>query len=76
MTEIVAQLFITPLALSGFQKALLLLPLCMSISVVYKATRCDRLRDLPTAVLSLSITIVLGMYAVGVGLWAVYHLLA
>ena len=76
MTSIVLQLFISPAPLTGIQHALLLLPLCLSISLVYKATHCERLSDLPKAVLGLWVTIVIGMYAVGLGLWATFHLLA
>ncbi len=72
MTDLIAQLFISPVLLTGFQKALLLLPLCLSISVVYKATRLDRLSEMPVAVLGLWITIVVGMYAVGIGVWLIY----
>ncbi|MFQ5494261.1 MAG: hypothetical protein ACE5EX_02675 [Phycisphaerae bacterium] len=59
--------------LTGLERFLLMLPLCLSIAVVYKTTRCDRLRDVPRASLGLWLTIVLGMYAVGIGLWAVFE---
>jgi hypothetical protein len=49
-----------------------MLPLCLSIAIVYKTTRCERLRDVPAAVGVLWVTITLGMAAVGVGLWAVF----
>ncbi len=55
--------------LTGFQHALLLLPLCLSVSVVYKAVRCPNIREIPLASLVLFVTIVFGMYAVAVGLW-------
>jgi uncharacterized membrane protein YoaT (DUF817 family) len=58
--------------LSGVQRFLLMLPLCLSIAVVYKTTRCERLRDVPVAALMLWVTIALGMYAVGFGLWAAF----
>ncbi len=76
MMTLFAQWFIAPVVLTGFQKTLLILPLCLSISIVYKATRMDRLRDIPLAVAALWITLVLGMYAVGVGVWAVFEMLA
>ena len=56
--------------------ALLLLPLCLCISIVYKTTRCEDIRDIPTAVLKNWITIVIGMYVVGIALLVIYELLA
>ncbi|NOS99921.1 MAG: hypothetical protein HOP29_04780 [Phycisphaerales bacterium] len=70
----IGEFFVTPIEIGGIQKALLLLPLCLSISIVYKVTRCERLADVPAAVGALWVTIVVGMYAVGVGLWVVYLL--
>ena len=76
MSVIVAAIFTTPVLMTGHQHALLLLPLCLSIAVVYKTTRCPDVRDIPVASLVLWVTIVVGMYAVGVGLWALSLLLA
>lgn len=75
MTDLIAQFFVAPMALSGVQKAVLILPLCLSISIIYKATRLTRVRDIPRAALHLWVTIVAGMYGVGVLLWFVYHLM-
>ncbi len=72
MINPLAQLFISPILLTGFEKVLLIFPLCLSISIVYKATRLEHLREMPSAVLGLWITIVVGMYGVGVGLWLLY----
>ncbi|MEE9293468.1 MAG: hypothetical protein V3W34_00680 [Phycisphaerae bacterium] len=72
MINPLAKLFISPILLTGFGKVLLIFPLCLSISIVYKATRLERLREMPSAVLGLWITIVVGMYGVGVGLWLLY----
>ena len=55
---------------------LLVLPLAMSISLVYKTTKCDNLREIVPATLALWITIIVGMYAVGVALWALFLLMA
>lgn len=62
--------------LSGLQRQLLMLPLCLSIAIVYKTTRCDNVRDVPVASLILWATIVVGMYSVGVGFWVLYSILA
>ena len=75
MSAIVASIFTAPVFMTGHQHALLLLPLCLSIAVVYKTTRCPDVRDIPLASLVLWVTIVVGMYAVGVGLWALDLLL-
>lgn len=73
--ETLAQLFNVPIPLSGLGKVMLILPICLSISIVYKTTRLERIRQLPVAALGLWITIVVGMYAVGVGLWVVFLVL-
>lgn len=60
---------------SGY-RMLFMLPLCLCIAVVYKTLRCRRLRDIPVAALVLWVTIVVGMYSVGVGLWALFTIMA
>ena len=52
-----------------------MLPLCLSIAVVYKTTRCATLGEIPGAALVLWVTIVLGMLAVGFSFWALYAIL-
>ena len=76
MMDLIATLMIHPLNLVRWQQALLLLPLCLSISIVYKTTRCEKLRDIPMAVLKNWVTIVVGMYVVGIALLSIYELLA
>ncbi|UCF33518.1 MAG: hypothetical protein JSV78_14405 [Phycisphaerales bacterium] len=61
--------------MSGTHHMLLILPLCLSIAIVYKTLRCENLRDIPAAAAILWGTIVVGMYAVGVGLWALFSLM-
>ena len=68
MTSALAGLFVTGIELAGWQRMALMLPLCLSIAIVYKTIRCENMRDMPAAAAGLWITIVLGMYAVGVGL--------
>ena len=53
----------------------MMLPLCLSIAVVYKAIRCPDLRIFVREVLLLWITIVLGMCAIGTGLWLLYEIM-
>jgi hypothetical protein len=69
-------LFTHPVELNRLQQLLLLLPLCLTISVVYKTTKCANVRDIPLAVAVSWITIVIGMYSVGAGLILLYNLLA
>jgi hypothetical protein len=68
--------FITPVPLTGWQQLLLLLPLCLAVSVVYKATKLDNLRDLPKACLISWATIVAGMFGVGIALYVLHWLVA
>ena len=63
MTGLQAIVAIAGVGLSGAQRFLLLLPLCLSVAVVYKTTRCENLRDVPVAALILWGTIVIGIWA-------------
>ncbi len=72
MMAVVGQLFVSAINVTGTFRWLLILPLCLSIAVVYKTTRCERLREVPPAALTLWVTIVVGMYAVGIGLWVLF----
>jgi len=60
---------------SGSQKLMMMVPLCLSIAVVYKTIRCEDLRELPAAVGGLLVTIMLGMAAVGLGLWLLFQVM-
>lgn len=72
MNSVLAGLFTSAMQLSGQQRLALMLPLCLSIAIVYKTIRCERLGEVPAAVAVLWITIVSGMAVVGVGLWAIF----
>lgn len=74
MTDILAMLLVHPLELTRLEQMLLLLPLCLSIAIVYKTTKLSDLRQLPRAALVSWITIVVGMYAVGVCLLIIYEI--
>ena len=74
MTDLLAAtLMLNPLPLTRIQQMLLLLPLCLAISVVYKTTKCANVRDIPLASLASWITIVVGMYVVGGALLLVFE---
>jgi len=70
----VSTFMVTPVSLTGWQQMLLLLPLCLSVSIVYKTTKCAEPRQIPLATLASWLTIVVGMYAVGAALLVLYHL--
>ena len=70
------KLFITAIELSGTQRRVLMFPLCLVIAVVYKTSRCHRFAVRPCSALIPWFTIVIGMYAVGVGLWALFTVMA
>ena len=74
MTGVLAALFTAAIQVTGIPRLLLMLPLCLSIAVVYKTTRCEDLREMPLAALILWGTIVLGMLAVGLGLWILFQI--
>ncbi len=69
-------LFVEPITLGGWQRMMMLFPLCLAISIVYKTTKCDHVREVPAASLVLWVTILIGLYAVGVGLLVAFNLLA
>ena len=71
-----ATLFLDPIPLSGIQRAALLLPICLSISVVYRTIKTPDLRDIPKTSLALWVTIVVGMWLVALTLYVVYLLFA
>ena len=76
MAEFIEALFVRPIQISGIGRLAMLLPLTLSVSIVYKTTKCNHVREVPLASIVLWITIVVGMYAVGVGLLLLYNLLA
>lgn len=76
MSDLLAALFITPLTCDRRTGMLLLLPLCLAISVVYKTTKCREVREVPLAALVSWVTILVGMFVVGVALLGLYHILA
>ena len=76
MTLLAFMPFIDPIPIVSWQKLAMLLPLCLAIAIVYKTTKCRELRDVPVASLVLWVTILVGMFAVGIGLLVAYNLFA
>ncbi|MEE8171132.1 MAG: hypothetical protein V3T70_11355 [Phycisphaerae bacterium] len=71
-----AQLFFEPIAIRGSMRLLLLVPLALSIAIIYKTIHSRELKEVPAASVVLCMTIVLGMLAVGAGLYVVFAVLA
>jgi len=76
LAELLQSLFIKPAEITGIGRLAMLLPLTLSISIVYKTIRCERLRVIPAASLTLCFTIFAGMMLIGVVLLLVFRLLA
>ena len=76
MTLLAFKPFIDPIPIVSWQKLAMVLPLCLAIAIVYKTTKCRELRDVPVASLVLWVTILVGMFAVGIGLLVAYTLFA
>ena len=74
MTDWLSTVFVHPIDVGGWQRGALLWPLCLAVSIVYKTTKCRNVRQIPLASLILWVTIVLGMYAVGVVLLILYSI--
>ena len=70
---LVLAIMIHPITLGRWQQMLMLLPLCLTISVVYKTTKCERIRDIPLAAFVTWVTIVVGIYLVGAALFLLYE---
>ena len=69
-------LFVHPIVLNGRLRLFMLVPLVLCVAIVYKTIRCRNVREIPLASLVLCGTIILGMFSVGVVLWAAFRLLA
>jgi len=72
--NLLATMFIEAITVTGRWRMALIVPLCLAIAIVYKTIRCKKLSAIPRAVGPLWITILLGMYAVAIGLWGLYRL--
>ena len=62
--------------ISGIWRFFLMVPLCLSVALIYKITRIDNIREAVSAALVLWVTILVGMVALGVGLWLLFIILA
>ena len=69
----IAELFVNPLILPFNSTLWLLLPLCASVAIVYKAIRVDSLRRLPLQAGILIVYMLGGLFTLGAGLWAIHE---
>ena len=76
LNSLLAQLMVQPLHITGVWRLLMLLPLALSISIVYKTIRCEKLQSIPTASAGLFLLIVGTMMLIGVVLLVVVQILA
>ena len=76
MTVLLATLFVHAVTLAGWHRTVMLFPLCLAVALVYKTIKCERPGELPLTTLILWVTLVAGMYAVGLGLWGLYLVVA
>jgi len=73
---LLSQMFVEPMTFSGVSRLLMLAPLALAISIVYKTLHCERVGQIPLASLRLWATILFGMLAIGAILLVVFRLLA
>ncbi len=66
-----ATLFVNPMELPTGALLWLLLPLCAAVGIVYKTVRIDNLRRLPVSIGVLVVLMIVGLVALGVGLWLI-----
>lgn len=76
MNSILLALFTMPMTITGIGRLLMLLPLTLTISVVYKTLHCRRPASIPRAALTLWLTIVAAMMSIGLVLLVVFRALA
>ncbi|MDP6635199.1 MAG: hypothetical protein QGG42_09895 [Phycisphaerae bacterium] len=69
----IAELFVNPQIIPFSMTLWLLLPLCASVAIVYKAIRVKDIRNLPLQAGVLIIFMLGGLCALGACLWAVHE---
>ncbi len=69
-------IFIQPMQITGIGRLAMLAPLVLSVSIVYKTIRCERISAIPLASLILSTVLVGLMLALGAALLIIFRLFA
>ncbi len=68
-----AAVFYNPTVLSSDSLLWLLVPICASVAIVYKTLRTANLRRLPLQIAWLMTYMLVGLAALGAGLWAIHE---
>jgi len=76
MDALLANMFVQPMSITGIGRIAMLAPLCLSVALVYKTIRCERLSEIPKASVMLWVTILACMMLIGAGLLVVSNMLA
>lgn len=76
LAQFLSDLFMKPIPITGAGRLGMLVPLALSISLVYKTIRCERVSQIPAAGLYLCFLIVSGMLLIGAALFGVFRILA
>ena len=76
MNEFLSGLFVKPVTITGLWRLGMLVPLTLSISIVYKTMRCEKLSSVPMASLVLCLMILTCLGLIGVVLLGAFRLLA
>ncbi len=76
MAEFFHALFFKPIPITGIGRLAMLVPLALSVSIVYKTIRCDRLRSIPVASAMMCVAVVFFMMLIGAILLLVFRWLA
>ncbi|QDV89665.1 hypothetical protein RAS2_07380 [Phycisphaerae bacterium RAS2] len=76
MDTLLANMFVQPMSITGIGRIAMLAPLCLSVALVYKTIRCERLSEIPKASVMLWVTILACMMLIGAGLFVVSNMLA
>jgi len=69
----IGELFVHPHVLPFDTILWLVVPLCVSVAIVYKTIRVSSLRQLPRQACTLVILMLAGLFALGAGLWAIHE---
>jgi len=69
----IGQLFVHPYVMPFDMILWLVIPLCISVAIVYKTIRVRDLRQLPVQAGILVIFMIVGLFALGAGLWAIHE---
>jgi hypothetical protein len=76
LAQFLNDLFMKPIPITGAGRLGMLVPLALSISLVYKTIRCERISQIPGASLYLCFLIVSGMLLIGGALFGIFRILA